>query len=263
MMLFENISNSYYILAVLFIFGTIMGSFLNVCIYRIPNGLSIVYPPSYCPKCDKRIKPYDLLPIVSYLLLGGKCRNCKEPISWRYPFVEALTGITFVISALVYGLGLNFICSLILELALIVISFVDIDEGIILDIMLLPIIIAGVIIAVFDSSITWKYAFYGALAGGGVIGLIYASSLLLLKREGMGLGDLKLMMAAGLMLGWQRVILAFFIAVCIGALSGIIAIIYKKKEMSSEMPFGPYLAVGISVAWWFGDSIIQWYLSLI
>lgn len=252
----------YVLLIFIFAFGAVIGSFLNVCIYRIPKGLSIAYPPSYCPKCGQRIKPYDLIPVVSYVILGGKCRRCKEPISIRYPIVEALTGIAFVISALAFGYGIELLYSLVLISSLVIISFVDIDEGIILDAALIPIVAVGVIAAAADPSVTWRYVVLGGLAGAGIIGTIYILSLIILKKEGMGIGDIKLMAAVGVLLGWQRTLLAFFIAVYIGAIAGIIMIALKKKDMASEIPFGPFLSIGTAISWWFGYEFINWYLFL-
>ncbi|MBZ4665941.1 A24 family peptidase [Mahella sp.] len=252
----------YVILIFIFLLGVVIGSFLNVCIYRVPKGLSIAYPPSYCPKCGQRIKPYDLIPIASYIILGGKCRHCKEPISIRYPIVEMLTGAAFVISALVYGYSMQLVYSLVLISSLLVISFVDIDEGIILDAALIPIMAVGVIAVAIDPSVAWQFAALGALAGAGTIGAIYILSLIILKKEGMGIGDIKLMAVVGLLLGWQRTLLAFFIAIYIGAIAGIIMIALKKKDMASEIPFGPFLSIGTAISWWFGCQFINWYLFL-
>ncbi|AEE96331.1 prepilin peptidase [Mahella australiensis] len=252
----------YVLLIFIFLFGTVIGSFLNVCIHRIPKGLSIAYPPSYCPKCGQRIKPYDLIPVVSYAILGGKCRHCKEPISIRYPIVEALTGIAFVVSALTYGYSIELLYSLALVSSLMIISFVDIDEGIILDAALIPIVAVGIIAVAVDPSGTWQYAALGALVGACIIGTIYILSLIILKKEGMGIGDIKLMAAVGTLLGWQRTLLAFFIGVYIGAIAGIIMIALKKKDMASEIPFGPFLSIGTAISWWFGYEFINWYLFL-
>lgn len=246
----------------LFTFGAVIGSFLNVCIYRIPRGLSIVLPPSYCPNCQQRIKPYDMVPIISYIILGGRCRYCKERISMRYPLVEALTGTAFVISFAIYGFSLQFLYSIILVALLIAISFIDIDEGIIPDALIGIGFIAGIAAIVFDRSISWQYGLYGALIGAGIIGAVYVLSWFIFKKEGIGVGDIKLMAMAGLFLGWQRTALAFLIGVYCGAIIGIALVLLKKKTMAGSIPFGPFLSIGIIISQWYGYEVIDRYLSL-
>jgi len=241
-----------------FIFGSIVGSFLNVCIHRIPEGRSIIFPPSSCPSCNKPIAFYDNIPIVSFIILLGKCRNCKAPISLRYPLVELLTGILSVISFRVFGLSpvLPFYFAFIA--GLIVITFVDLQHQIIPDVISLPGIGIGFMASYFLPHGLLN-SLIGIVGGGGSLFLVAFIYQLITGREGMGGGDIKLLAMIGAFLGWKGVIITLFSGSFAGAVIGIILMLAKGKDSRYAIPFGPFLAGGAIVSLFFGDSLIDWY----
>lgn len=243
------------------IFGLIIGSFLNVCIYRIPKKLSIVFPRSFCPKCKTTIKAWQNIPIVSYLILRGKCSNCKESISFRYPMVEVLTAVMFLLIWHNFWLDLN-IYKILLNLffvsILIVIAFIDIDCLLIHDKITYPVIIIGLILQfVFASPVQ---AILGFFVGGSLIYLFVLSGKLLYGQDGMGGGDIKLGALVGVYLGWKMTLLSIFLACIIGSLVSGILMVLKKKKKSDYIAFGPFMALGAVVALFWGKRILSWYL---
>ena len=192
-----------------FVFGTTIGSFLNVCIYRIPEGKSIVRPPSSCPKCGKGIRWFDNIPVVSWLLLAGKCRNCKVRIPFRYCFVEILTGTLATLLFWRFGLSSYTPVFFVLAAALVTITFIDIDHRIIPDVISLPGIAVGILLTGLFT-LGFKAAFMGVLLGGGSLYAVAAGYALLAKREGMGGGDIKLLGMIGAFVGWQGVLFTIF-----------------------------------------------------
>ncbi|MDR1196273.1 MAG: prepilin peptidase [Endomicrobium sp.] len=232
-----------------FLTGLTLGSFANVCIYRIPLNLSIIKPRSSCTVCKKQVKWYDNIPILSYIFLGGKCRYCKEKISIIYPIIESITGISFVILYHFYGLTPAFFLFCFMAFCLIVISGIDYYYQIIPDIFPLMLVIAGLLLSFFNVSLGETYlqkflnAFIGFIAGGGSLFLIGLLGHFLFKKEAMGGGDVKLMAGVGAVIGWERVLFAIFIASFIGSILGLFLIITKKVEKRGYMPFGPFLAV--------------------
>lgn len=254
----------YEIIAGIFILllGLIIGSFSNVCIYRIPRNESLIRPGSHCPKCNQPIKFYDNIPLVSFIILKGKCRYCKEKISWQYPLVEFLTGIIYLLLFLRYGLQLvtfvyMFFCS-----ALIIITFIDLKENIIPDVLSLPFILLGFLMSFFLKNLSPINSLLGILAGGGVLLLVAILGGFLFKKEAMGGGDIKLAAMVGAFLGWQLTLLSLFLSFFTGAIIGIVILIKNKGE-SDPIPFGPFIALGTIIALFFGNSIINWYLSLV
>lgn len=253
---------------IIFIFGLIIGSFLNVCIYRLPRELSIVTPLSTCPTCSTRIKPFDNIPVLSYLLLRGKCRNCGEKISLRYPVVELLNGILYVLVIYFFGFGWHLIPLFVFVSAMIVITFIDLDFQIIPDVITLPGIVVGVISSalfisdpifnVYESDILSGLinSIIGILLGGGLYFLIAVVS-----KGGMGGGDIKMMAMVGAFLGWKAVLLITFIGSLTGSLVGILLMLFKGKGRKAKIPFGPFLAVGSLITLFFGGRIISWYLG--
>ena len=185
----------------IFILGLIVGSFSNVCIYRIPKKESIVFPASHCPKCHSNISPKDNIPILSYILLKGRCRNCKSKISNQYPIVEFLTGLIYLIISLIYGLSIQTLIYIIFSSALIIIAFIDLNEQIVPDVISLPGIVIGFIISFFVTYISFINSALGVLVGGGIILIIGLGGSVIYKKEAMGGGDVKLAAMIGAFLG--------------------------------------------------------------
>ncbi|MDH4222546.1 MAG: prepilin peptidase [candidate division Zixibacteria bacterium] len=247
----------------IFILGLAAGSFLNVCIYRIPLRKSIVFPSSFCPKCGKRIKPYDNIPLFSYIFLKGRCRNCREKISFIYPAVEFISGLAFISLYLLYGLSWLLASHIFLFSALITIFFIDLKFRIIPDIITLPGMMAGLGFSLLTNSPAFLQALIGLLTGGGVLYLIAIIGDKVFKKESMGGGDIKLAAMLGAFLGWQKVLLVFFLASFIGAISGIIILLFSKSLREKRLiPFGPFLAIATLLAVFFGPQLIKSYLNL-
>lgn len=243
------------------IFGLIIGSFLNVCIYRIPREESISFPPSHCTNCNKKIKWYDLIPVISFMFLKGKCRNCGSKISIRYPLIETLNGILYLILYLQFGITLKALSFMFLVSLLIVVSLIDIDTtDVYFKTSLTGYVGVTLFIAVSYFTGTDKNFFnniYGALLGGGFILLIY----LLSRGRGMGLGDAEICAYCGAFLGLKLTVVMLFFSVVLGGIIGVLLILFKIKSRKDYIPFGPYIALGTLVAIFFGNSIISWYLG--
>jgi leader peptidase (prepilin peptidase) / N-methyltransferase len=253
-----------------FIIGAVVGSFLNVCIYRLPRGESILFPPSHCPDCGTKLLPYDLVPIISYLFLLGRCRHCRKKISWRYPLVEALTAFAFVAAwQAVLGRPLDFIFYVIFLSVLIVIFFVDLEFKVIPDSVNVIGIISGLIFNLLQGTISLQIINFNPLTAsvfGMLLGflLLYAISFFgrsFYKKEVMGEGDLYLAALLGAYLGWAGVLLAIFLAYVIAALVAGAFLITGKVKLGSYIPFGPALAAGGIIALFYGTPLINWYLS--
>jgi len=246
-----------------FVLGTIVGSFLNVCIYRFPRNESIVFPSSRCPLCEKKIAWRDNVPIFSFLLLRGRCRYCGHRIPGRYLVVELLTGVAFLGIFLLYGITADcFIAALFFSL-LIVATFVDFEHQEIPDQVTIGGLVAGLLIGVlFPGSLTegsrWEsfvYSLSGALLGGGMLYAMGFIGEFIFKKEAMGGGDVKLLAMVGAFVGWKLVLLTFFIAPFFGSIVGIIA---RFKEGKDTIPYGPYLSMGAVIAFLFGDRILEY-----
>jgi len=245
----------------IFILGLIVGSFSNVCIYRIPKNESIIFPASHCPKCNSPIKPVDNIPLISYILLKGRCRNCKSKISIQYPVVELLTGLIYLIISLIYGLSVQTLIYIILSSALIIIAFIDLNEEIVPDVISLPGIVIGFIISFFVTYISFINSALGILAGGGIILIIGLAGSVIFKKEAMGGGDVKLAAMIGAFLGWKYIIVSLFLGFFLGAVTGIILILSKIKSREDLVPFGPFIVLGSFVTILWGEKIISWYLG--
>ena len=250
----------------IFIIGMIFGSFFNVCIFRIPEKQSVSNPPSHCPNCNTRLKPRDLVPVFSYLLSGRKCRYCKEEISIRYALVEILTGLLFLLVDNKYLMDIQTIQYLVLISLLIIITFIDIDHYIIPDEL---IILGSIFVVVFNlifKVITIKESLLGALiCGGGVLVIVYLIEFIV-KKEVMGGGDIKLFAMLGLFLGVKNSLLVALISVYVGAVFGIISIMYSKiknKEFNSMIPYGPFISMATLIVMLYGEDIINWYMKFI
>ena len=245
-----------------FIFGLCIGSFLNVCIYRVPISKSIVYPPSSCPGCGYSIRFYDNIPILSYLWLRGKCRQCRTPISLRYPIVELMSGLFAVCAFLKFGFTGEALVYYVFIITLVVITYIDLDHQIIPDVISIPGIPVFFLAAFAIPGMTWKDSLLGLLAGGGSLYLIAVTYQFVSKKEGMGGGDIKLLAMIGVLIGWKGVLFTIFVASAVGTLIGIIIMVHSRKDMKLAVPFGPFLSIGAMTYIFFGDIIILWYFGM-
>jgi leader peptidase (prepilin peptidase) / N-methyltransferase len=255
----------------LFIIGTIIGSFLNVCIHRLPREESIVFPASHCPYCDHQLAVLDLIPILSYLFLLGRCRYCRRPISWRYPLVETITGLLFVAVAVKYlpePLSLAF--GLLLVALCIISFFIDLEHMVIPDAVSMTGIFAGLGYNYLrsllygnnhDSGLTFLSAVQGLLVGAGLLFLIGLFGKVIFKKEAMGEGDLYLGALFGAFLGWQGVLLTIFLAYLLAGIGVIGLLLARKVEFDGYIPFGPALTLGGLLTFFYGQEIIAWYLA--
>lgn len=226
-----------------FVFGAVVGSFLSVCIYRLPDGLSIVFPSSHCTACDKPVRPYDNIPLISYLCLRGRCRDCGARISWRYPLVELLAAVSALTLFRHFGLAWPALIYFVFIAALIVITFIDLEHQIIPDIITLPGIPLFFLAGVFILKVPFLDALLGVLIGGGSLYAIAKGYQLLTGREGMGGGDIKLLAMIGGLLGWQSLIFIVFTSSLLGAIVGLVTILIKGADMKYAIPFGPFLSL--------------------
>jgi leader peptidase (prepilin peptidase)/N-methyltransferase len=267
-----------------FLFGLIIGSFLNVCILRIPSGKSIVLPASACPKCGEAIRPYDNIPVLSYLLLGGKCRGCKTKISWMYPLVELLTGLLFLGCFYAFGISVETGKWAAFSAIMVVLVFTDLRERILPDVVNFTGLAIGLIFSLFtkptDGTALWianhlfDYpppapvlslvdAILGAAVGSGLLWLVSEAYFRLRGREGMGLGDVKMMAMAGAFLGLQRALLTILLGSLLGSLIGAVVIAVGKKGRDFELPFGTFLGAGAMLVVFFGSATLSWYRSFL
>jgi len=252
----------YAVLGTVFILGSIIGSFLNVCIYRIPAGISIVFPPSSCPNCGTGIRWYQNVPILSWLALGGRCASCKVRISIRYPLIEGVTGLLFVLVLWYFGFSWATPIYWLLMAALVTITFIDLDHQIIPDVISLPGIIIGFIASFFIPWLPWLDSLLGILVGGGSLYLVAWLYELIAKREGMGGGDIKLLAMLGAFLGWKAIFPIIFLASLVGTLIGVPLMLLQKGDSKLAIPFGPFLATASIVYLFWGATLINWYLRL-
>lgn len=273
----------------LFVFalGAIVGSFLNVVIYRVPREQSVVFPNSACPRCGNAIKFYDNIPVISWLILGGKCRNCKNPVSGRYPGVELLTAFFFTLTAWQIGFNAFLPVCLIFVATMISLVFIDAEHMILPNVITYPLLVFAVAVRLIfplfigsqyfsdlfhfpllqfagcpDWAVSLFGAFLGALLGGGSLWLIGEIWQRLRGVEAMGLGDVKMMFGVGALLGWRLTFLAIFIGALTGAIGGMLVIAKQKdKDLQAQIPFGIFLGLGSLIALLFGDALINWYLN--
>jgi len=245
----------------IFILGLIVGSFSNVCIYRIPRNESIIFPASHCPKCRSNISPKDNIPLLSYILLKGRCRNCKSKISIQYPIVEFLTGLIYLIIYLIYGLSVQSLIYIILSSALIIIAFIDLNKQVIPEVISLPGMVIGLILSFFVPYISFINSALGVVIGGGIILIIGVAGSAIFKKEAMGGGDVKLAAMIGAFLGWRYIIISLFLGFFLGALAGIILILSKIKSRDDVVPFGPFIVLGSFITLLWGEKIISWYIG--
>jgi len=240
-----------------FFTGAAVGSFLNVCIYRMPAGESVVHPPSHCPACGQKLRFSDLIPVLSYFFLKGKCRYCGCRIAWQYPVVEFVTGLLFVLAVVKYGITPGALRIVVLFSVVIPAMAIDLKHKIIPDKLNLAGALLGIPL-IFESKEVFISGAAGFIAGGGLLLLIAVVS-----RGGMGGGDIKLAAVMGLLLGWKLLLIALFVAFMLGSAVGLAMLVCKLVRLKEPVPFGPYLALGSVVAALAGDKIISWYAKLL
>lgn len=245
-----------------FVFGAVVGSFLNVCICRMPKDESVVFPPSHCPQCNYLIRWYDNVPLLSYLLLRGKCRGCGTHISLQYPLVELLNGALTLLLFIRFGVSLTFLALFVFCSALVVITFIDIEHQIIPDEISLSGIVIGFVFSFFLPITSWLGSLIGILLGGGSLLLVAYGYQWFSGREGMGGGDIKLLAMIGAFLGWRAVPFVIFSASLVGSVLGVSMMLLQKKDSKLAIPFGPYLSFGAVLYVFYGQQLIRWYFSL-
>ena len=246
-------------------FGLCLGSFLNVCIYRIPIDRSIVRPPSSCPQCGERIRFYDNIPVISYIFLLGKCRYCRKQISLRYPIVEATTGLLSLAIFIRYGLSHEYFLFLLFVASLVAISFIDLQHQIIPQIISLPTILIGLAaISVFElNDISWLDSLIGIIGGWGVFYLFGRIFKWLRGKEGLGGGDATLLAMIGAWTGWQALPFIILISSLTGTFIGGGSLLLGGQKLSQRIPFGPFLALGALIYLFFGRELVSWYYQLL
>ncbi|NLL69513.1 MAG: prepilin peptidase [Epulopiscium sp.] len=247
---------------VILLFGILIGSFFNVCIYRIPRGESIVFPSSHCPSCKTPLGPKDLIPIVSYLIKKGKCSYCGQRISLRYPFIEGLTGLTYMLLYDSLGFSFSFLFSLFFVSLLIIITGIDYDHQIIPDLLVLWGIGGGVLYRLIEgilenTAIGMVEGILGMVLGGGVLLLIA-----FLSKGGMGGGDIKLLGMIGLWLGWKLTIVTLFLSFFLGGFISIFLLLFRIKSRKDPIPFGPFICLGAYLSYLWGNALLQAYFQL-
>jgi leader peptidase (prepilin peptidase)/N-methyltransferase len=235
-----------------------VGSFLNVCIYRLPRGESLVHPRSRCPHCGRALAWFDNVPIISWLALRGRCRQCGRPIAWRYPVVELATACTWILIAWLTPPGVLLASRLVLATALIVLFMIDLEHQILPNVITLPGIAVGFLFSLVAppgpvASIA------GALLGAGILYGIAAGYYMLRGEEGMGMGDVKMLAMLGAFLGWKAVLLTLVLSSFAGAIAGVLLMVISRESLRYALPFGTFLALGALVAMLAGDGIIAWY----
>jgi len=244
--------------------GAAVGSFLNVVILRLPEkDSSIVFPGSHCPQCDHPLSWWENIPLLSYLILRGRCRSCAARISWQYPLVEAAMALFSLMLLQRFGISADFCIQFVFFAALLVIIFIDIHHQIIPDVISLPGIALGFLASFFSGHITWQQSGLGLLIGGGILYLVAFGYYTLAKRDGMGGGDIKLLAMIGAFLGWQSLLYVVFASSFMGSIVGILAMIKQGKGGKTRIPFGPFLSIA-AISWvLFQDQILQgWNLYL-
>jgi len=244
-----------------FLFGLCIGSFLNVCIHRIPASQSIVFPGSACPRCAAPIRFYDNIPVLSYLWLLGKCRQCKSPISVRYPLVELLTGLFALAVYAKFGLSLAALVYFVFIAVLILITFIDLDHRIIPDVLSLPGIAVFFLAGLALPNIHWLDSLLGILVGGGSLYLVALVYYLLTRKEGMGGGDIKLLAMIGALVGWKGVLFTIFVSSAVGTVAGLGVMLFTRQNLKLAIPFGPFLAIGAATYLFFGSRVLSWYFQ--
>ncbi len=240
------------------VFGLIIGSFLNVVIYRLPLGQSVVFPPSACPSCGKRLGALDNIPVLSWVMLGGRCRQCGAPISMQYPLVELCTGLLFVLITWLTPVGPLLVARLLLVTILVVLFGIDYHHQILPNVITLPGIVIGFLFSLVGPP-GWMDSLIGILLGGGVLYGIAAAYYAVRKEEGLGMGDVKMLAMIGAFLGWKAVLVTLVLSSFAGALVGVGLMAFSRGTMRLALPFGTFLSLGALAAMLFGEPLVTWY----
>jgi leader peptidase (prepilin peptidase)/N-methyltransferase len=251
-----------FIVSFTFLFGAAIGSFLNVCIYRLPDHESIMLPASHCRSCSRVLSWYENVPLLSYLLQRGKCRTCGARFSSRYFWVELLTAVLAIALVHRFGLTITTLGYFIFLAALVTITFIDLDHQIIPDIISLPGVVVGLVFSLLSPALTLGSSLLGAALGAGVLLVVALGYKAVTGREGMGGGDIKLLAMIGAFLGWHAVPFTLFAASCVGSIIGVLVMIRSHANSQLALPFGPFLAFGAVCYLFFGEQLIRWYLGL-
>ena len=247
-------------LTVLSLLGLSVGSFLNVCVHRLPRRQSLVHPGSRCPHCGYVLRWYDNIPVASYLWLRGRCRKCRDRIAIRYPALELATLVLFLIHGAVFGWSALLVVRLLFACALVVLFAIDLEHHLLPDLITLPGIVAGLLVGtVLPPGI--MDALLGVLAGGGVLWLIGEAYFRYSGQEGMGGGDVKMLAMIGAFLGWKLVLVTLVLSSVAGSLIGVLVIVFKRGGMKYALPYGTFLALGALAASLAGERLVTWYLS--
>jgi leader peptidase (prepilin peptidase) / N-methyltransferase len=242
------------------VWGLAIGSFLNVCILRLPAGTSIVFPPSRCPACGHRLAWFENVPVVSYLVLRRRCRSCRAPISWQYPLVEATTGVLFAAAAAWFGLGWVLLSRLVFISAMIVLFVIDLRHRILPNAITLPGIVVGFAFSLVADP-GWTASAIGIVGGGGVLWAIAEAYYRLRHEEGLGMGDVKMLAMIGAFLGWKLMLLTLVLSSLVGAMVGVGLIAARRGDMKYALPYGTFLALAAVFAAFQGDAIVSWYVG--
>jgi leader peptidase (prepilin peptidase)/N-methyltransferase len=243
-------------------FGAVIGSFLNVCIYRLPRGRSVVWPASACPSCRRSLSWFENVPVLSYLVLRGRCRTCRAPIAIRYPFVEVLTTLMFAAAWWYYGPGLAFFSRVVFGAALIVLFAIDLEHHILPNVITIPGIILGFAFSVLTGDPGWQSSLIGIVVGGGSLFLLAEGYYRVRKQEGLGMGDVKMLAMIGAFIGWRLTLVSLMLASFAGSIVGVALIVSKRGGMKYALPFGTFLALGAAASATFGPALLDWYLGL-
>lgn len=240
------------------LFGLCIGSFLNVVIYRLPLGQSLASPPSRCRNCGYSLRWFDNIPVLSWMMLRGRCRQCGTPVSWQYPLVELITAALFVLVVIYTPPGVLMASRLILVSVLIALFGIDLEHQILPNSITLPGIVIGIALSFFAPP-GWKDALIGALLGAGILYAIAYGYYVWRREEGMGMGDVKMLAMIGAFLGWKAVLVTLVLSSFSGALIGVILLSLQKGGMKFALPFGTFLSIGALVAMFAGDPLVAWY----
>jgi leader peptidase (prepilin peptidase) / N-methyltransferase len=247
-------------LAIATALGAVVGSFLNVCIYRLPRGASVVWPASACPECKRPLSWYENVPVISYAILRGRCRTCRTPLTIRYPIVEAITAAWFACAWWLYGPTPLFASRVILGCALLTLFAIDLEHYVLPD----PITIGGIVVGFvlsFFAEPGWLASLLGILVGGGLLWAIAEGYYRIRHEEGMGGGDVKMLAMIGAFLGWKLTIISVVMASFAGSLVGVALILSGRGTMKYALPFGTFLAAGGAIAATVGPALLDWYLA--
>ncbi len=245
------------------VLGLIVGSYLNVVIYRLPRGISTVLPRSRCPGCGAAIRARDNVPVFSYLLLRGRCRSCGTKISWRYPLVEAATALLFVACLFRFGLTVEALVAVVFSCLMLALALIDYDHMILPDRITLPGIVLGLAVQPWIHWVGLVASVLGVLLGAGILLAVWGAWYLIRKEEGMGLGDVKMLALIGAFLGWKGVLVALFCGALAGSVVGIALMRWGSHDMRSKLPFGTFLALGGLIALFAGEAIAGFYARLL